>query len=142
MVERKKSTAELLELLKKKNSFEEYLRETPEFIDSDLSVYLEGMLEQKGLKKAEVIRKSQLDRNYAYQIFSGTRKPTRDKLLALGFGMELSIDEMQKVLKISEYPILYVRNKRDSIILFGLDKKVSVGEMNELLYEMGEAVIE
>ena len=142
MVERKKSTAELLELLKKKNSFEEYLRETPEFIDSDLSVYLEGMLEQKGLKKAEVIRKSQLDRNYAYQIFSGTRKPTRDKLLALGFGMGLSIDEMQKVLKISEYPILYVRNKRDSIILFGLDKKVSVGEMNELLYEMGEAVIE
>ena len=70
------------------------------------------------------------------------RKPARDKLIALGFGMSLSVDEMQKVLKVSESPVLYVRNKRDSIILFGLDKHVSVGEMNELLYEMGEDIIE
>ena len=97
---------------------------------------------QKGRRKADVIHGSQLDRNYAYQIFSGTRKPTRDKLLALGFGMGLSIEEMQKVLKTSEYPVLYVKNKRDSIILFGLDKQISVGEMNELLYEMGEDIIE
>ena len=82
------------------------------------------------------------DRIYAYQIFSGTRKPNRDKLLALGFGMELSIEEMQKMLKISEYPILYVKNKRDSIILFGLKKKASLSEVNELLYEMHENIIE
>ncbi|MCB7521521.1 hypothetical protein LIZ64_07185 [[Clostridium] hylemonae] len=142
MMEENKSTEELLEILKKKRSFKEYLREMPEFIDGDLPAYLEQMLAQKGLKKAEVIRRSQLDRNYAYQIFSGMRKPARDKLLALGFGMSLSVDEMQKVLKVSESPVLYVRNKRDSIILFGLDKHVSVGEMNELLYEMGEDIIE
>ena len=35
-----------------------------------------------------------------------------------------------------------MKNKRDSIILFGLDKQISVGEMNELLYEMGEDIIE
>ena len=94
------------------------------------------------IKKADVIRKSQLDRIYAYQIFSGTRKPNRDKLLALGFGMELSIEEMQKMLKISEYPILYVKNKRDSIILFGLKKKASLSAVNVLLYEMHENIIE
>ncbi|BDF33620.1 hypothetical protein CE91St62_16850 [Lachnospiraceae bacterium] len=142
MVEKNTSTEELLELLKKKRSFDEYLKETPEFITGDLSAYLEQMLVEKGRKKADVIRGSQLDRNYAYQIFSGTRKPTRDKLLALGFGMGLTIEEMQKVLKTSEYPVLYVKNKRDSIILFGLDKQISVGEMNELLYEMEEDIIE
>ena len=56
--------------------------------------------------------------------------------------MELSIEEMQKMLKISEYPILYVKNKRDSIILFGLKKKASLSEVNELLYEMHENIIE
>lgn len=142
MVEKNKSTEELLELLKKKRSFDEYLKETPEFITGGLPACLEQMLVEKGRKKADVIHGSQLDRNYAYQIFSGTRKPTRDKLLALGFGMGLSIEEMQKVLKTSEYPVLYVKNKRDSIILFGLDKQISVGEMNELLYEMGEDIIE
>ena len=142
MVEKNKSTEELLELLKKKRSFDEYLKETPEFITGGLTAGLEQMLVQKGRRKADVIHGSQLDRNYAYQIFSGTRKPTRDKLLALGFGMGLSIEEMQNVLKTSEYPVLYVKNKRDSIILFGLDKQISVAEMNELRNEMGEDIIE
>lgn len=138
----RKTTDELLELLKQKKSFDEYLQEGPEFVDMGLPQYLEEVMKIKGLKKADVIRKSQLDRINAYQIFSGTRKPNRDKLLALGFGMELSIEEMQKMLKISEYPILYVKNKRDSIILFGLKKKASLSEVNELLYEMHENIIE
>ena len=83
-----------------------------------------------------------MDRTYAYQIFSGRRKPARDKLLALGFGMGLALEEMQKLLKVSEYPVLYAKNKRDSILLFCLDKGVSLIETNELLYEMGENVIE
>lgn len=141
-MEKRKTTEELMDILQKKKSFEEYLQEMPEFIDTDLSLYLEQILESKGLKKAEVIRRSQLDRNYAYQIFSGMRKPTRDKLLALGFGMELTVEEMQKTLKISEYPILYVKNKRDSIILFGLERQVGIGELNELLYAMKENIIE
>lgn len=141
-MEKSKTTEELLEILKKKRSFDEYLQETPEFIDIELPAYLEKLLEDKQMKKAEAIRRSQLDRNYAYQIFSGTRKPTRDKLLAIGFGMGLTIDEMQKTLKISKYPILYVKNKRDSIILFGLMKQIYIGEMNELLYEMNEDIIE
>ena len=87
----RKTTDELLELLKQKKSFDEYLQEGPEFVDMGLPQYLEEVMKIKGLKKADVIRKSQLDRIYAYQIFSGTRKPNRDKLLALGFGMELSI---------------------------------------------------
>ena len=138
----RKTTDVLLELLKQKKSFDEYLQEGPEFVDMGLPQYLEEVMKIKGLKKADVIRKSQLDRIYAYQIFSGTRKPNRDKLLALGFGMELSIEEMQKMLKISEYPILYVKNKRDSIILFGLKKKASLSAVNELLYEMHENIIE
>ena len=52
------------------------------------------------------------------------------------------MEEMQKLLKVSEYPVLYAKNKRDSILLFCLDKGVSLIETNELLYEMGENVIE
>ena len=35
-----------------------------------------------------------------------------------------------------------VKNKRDSIILFGLKKKASLSAVNELLYEMHENIIE
>lgn len=137
-----KSTDELLKILKSKKSYAEYLREEPVFYTGSLEEELEKLAEKKGLTKAEVIEHSGLDRTYAYQIFSGRRKPARDKLLALGFGMGLALEEMQKLLKVSEYPVLYAKNKRDSILLFCLDKGVSLIETNELLYEMGENVIE
>lgn len=33
--------------------------------------YLELMVQQSGMKKAEIIKKSQLNEIYAYQVFSG-----------------------------------------------------------------------
>ncbi|RGT71664.1 hypothetical protein DWX08_12415 [Ruminococcus sp. AF18-22] len=137
-----KSTDELLKILRSKQNFDEYLREEPAFYTGKMEDELAELLTKKNLKKAEIIKRSGLDRTYGYQIFSGIRKPTRDKLLALGFGMGLTVEEMQRLLKVSEYPALYVKNKRDSIILFCLDKEVSLIETNELLYEMEEAVIE
>ena len=42
------------------------------------------LLEDKGLTKLNVIRHSQMDRHYAYHIFSGVRaNPSRNKILAL-----------------------------------------------------------
>ena len=137
-----KSTDELLKILRSKQNFDEYLREEPAFYTGKMEDELAELLTKKNLKKAEIIKRSGLDRTYGNQIFSGIRKPTRDKLLALGFGMGLTVEEMQRLLKVSEYPALYVKNKRDSIILFCLDKEVSLIETNELLYEMEEAVIE
>lgn len=142
MVNGQKTTDELLEILKQKKSFDEYLKEDAQFIEEGLAEYLDRLLIERKLKKADVIKKSQIDRNYAYQIFGGIRKPARDKILALGFGMGLNIDEIQRLLKVSENPVLYVKNRRDSIILFGIDKQVSLSEMNEFLYEMGENIIE
>ena len=102
-----KSTDELLKILKSKKSYAEYLREEPVFYTGSLEEELEKLAEKKGLTKAEVIERSGLDRTYAYQIFSGRRKPARDKLLALGFGMGLALEEMQKLLKVSEYPRVF-----------------------------------
>ena len=68
--------------------------------------------------------------------------PSRDKLLALGFGFALNIDGMQKLLKITRFPMLYIKEARDSVIIFGFDKRISIGEMNDLLFELGYPIIE
>ncbi|MCM1038737.1 MAG: hypothetical protein NC434_05385 [Ruminococcus sp.] len=141
----KKSTGELLELLKKSSDFPSYISSVSEnFIENrSLHVSLQAILKEKHLKKSDIIRRSGLDRKYAYEILSGASKnPARDKVLALCLSMQLSIDEVQKLLNTSEYPILYTKAERDCIILYALHKHLPVSETNDLLDEMGYEIIE
>ena len=99
------------------------------------------LIEVKKLKKPSIISKSGLERSYAYQIFAGKKIPSRDKLLVLAFGMKLTFDEVQQLLKVNGYAQLYPKNKRDSIIIFALYKDQSILELNENLLAMDEMVI-
>lgn len=140
----KKKTEELLKILEKETSFDEYLTENAEeFISGSLADVLNEYTEKSKLKKSDIINAADLDRTYAYQVFSGVRKkPSRDKVLRLCFGMKLSVYDTQALLKRSGYPQLYPRIRRDSVLIFSLERGLSVMEANELLYDLGEAVLE
>lgn len=139
----KKSTQELLEVLTKSKSIQNYIDENDEsFSDCTLSEYVNMMALKKNLSKSEVVRGSDLSTVYAYKIFSGERAPKRDKLLALAFGLKLDLDETQRMLKIGGAGALYPRIKRDSVIIFAIKEGLSLIDCNELLYELEEAVIE
>lgn len=139
-----KTTDELLKVLKSKKTYSEFLnQEFGELYFVSASQYLEMLIKEKNLKKSEVINKSNIDKNYAYQIFNGIKtNPSRNKILMLSFGMGLTIEETQKLLKICSLSELYPRSPRDSIILFGLDKKKSLIETNELLCEFSLEILE
>ena len=136
------TTDELLQMLKSKHSFSQYKEMELQFLDYTLNEYLAILLDRKQLEKSEVIRLSGLDRTYGYQIFSGLKSPSRNKLLAIIFGMKLTLEEAQTLLKITSFPILYPKKHRDSIILFCLAKGIDLLGVNELLYESGEEIIE
>ena len=102
---------------------------------------LTGLLEEKGLRRAQVIEESNLNAIYAYQIFSGRRQPSRDKLLCLCLAMKLEAEECQRLLKRCGYPPLYARKQRDSLILFGFHKHQTVLEVNEQLQFWGEELL-
>lgn len=133
----KKSTAQLLELFKKTSNIKDSLSSnSDELICDNPYKYLEETIEQKGLKKSDVIRKSEIERHYAYQIFSGVRKASRDKIIMLCFGMGLNEEETQRMLKTFSMPTLYARNRRDSVVIFAIENHLSVVDLNELLFEM------
>lgn len=134
----KKTTGELLETMKGSREYPEYLKENPgELASSFLKIdrALQSLLAEKGLRKSEVIARSGLEVHYGYQIFSGVKTPTRDKVLMLCCGMGLTVEETQRLLQISGYPQLYARNGRDNAILFGITHGQSIIELNNLLYE-------
>ena len=136
----KKTTGELLEMMKKTDDYKTYLSSGAEDIVREpmkIDRALNALVADKGLKKADVIARSGMEVHYAYQVFSGLRVPTRDKVVMLAVGMGLSADETQDLLRISGYAPLYAKAARDNALLFGLTKHLSVIDMNCLLYVLG-----
>lgn len=120
----------------------QYLDENAgQMLEGTVAEYLLRLLDERGLKRTDVIGASGLNDIYAHQIFSGKRTPSRDKLLCLCFGMKLTSDETQTLLKQCGYPTLYAKKRRDSIILHALFHKSSLMQCNEELYNIGEVLL-
>ena len=135
-------TATLNERLEDETDIEVFLKENEEnMIDYGLTDYLNQILFQKDIRVTDVARKAQLDVGYTHQIFSGRKAPSRDKLLAIAFGLGLTDKETQKMLKISGHMELYPKNKRDAIILFSLLHGKTLFDANELLLLHGFQIL-
>ena len=135
-----KSTGELFFELKEERNLQNYRDRNREEFLSPLNEYLEKLLAEKNLVKAEVIEQSGLNREYAYHIFSGNRKnPSRPKILALAIAMGLDLDEVQYLLRYAKQGALYPRNPWDSVIISAIQQKLTVA--NELLDQLGETLL-
>ncbi|MBR6941147.1 MAG: XRE family transcriptional regulator [Clostridia bacterium] len=137
-----KSTDELMNELLKANNIGEYLKENSQYMVSDeLSTYLNNIIAKKGLVKSEVIKKTEFSEVMGYQIFSGTRLPSRDSLICICVAMDMTLDETQAILKIAGFAALYPKAKRDSIVIKGISDKKTVARINEELYTCEEKTL-
>lgn len=133
-----KDTSEIVKELGLCPDFQTFYDENKDYMLSEnLSQLLNRLLEDNGMKKAQVIRDAELSEVYGYQIFSGVRVPERKKLLCLAVAMKLNIEQTQLLLKQAGYSQLYVKLPFDSVILYGLCKGLRVLQINELLYRYG-----
>lgn len=135
-----KTTGDLLKTLLRTDEYSQFQELKDNGVVS-LADHFDALLDQKETSKAEVIYRARLDTVYGYQIFNGTRKPSRDKLLQLAFGFPLTYKETLTLLRIAGVYSLYVRRRRDSIIIFALNKGFSLEQLNELLEQEDEAYL-
>ncbi|HWR30381.1 MAG TPA: XRE family transcriptional regulator, partial [Negativicutes bacterium] len=82
------------------------------------------------------------NKTYAYHVFSGEKNPSRDKVIALGFGFQMSVEDMQRLLRFSGNRALYPRDKRDSVIRFAVNKAKDIISCNVLLNDLGLNVLD
>lgn len=135
------STSELLNRLTQASDINTFVDEYEnEFLEMSCAEFLNEMLVCKKLNLADVVKRSGQG-DYVYKVFRGERKPSRDILLAVAVGMGLSIDETQLLLRISKLAALDPRDKRDSVILYGLKEKKEYVKINDLLYELKEPTL-
>lgn len=127
-------TQDLMEALKSNQELQAVLQQNlEEFIEPSLPEALSILLAAKGLTRAQAIRNAKLNTIYGQQIFSGSRTPSRDKLLAIAFGMGLTFQETDTLLKQQRYPRLYPRNERDAVLIYALLHNLSLADTNILL---------
>ena len=135
-----KDTEQLQHELKDADSMEAFFAENGEHLRQlTLAEYLGQLLEEKGLTKAEVVRRSNLDQVYGYHIFCGYKKsPSKEKVLALALALGLSPEEAQRLLYYAGAKQLYVRDPWDSVIWYALEHRMTVMETNLLLQRVGK----
>lgn len=133
-------TEELLAELRESPSVDAYLADnTP--VARSLADYLQELLDAHHLERAQVVHDAQLNDTYGYQIFMGQRNPSRDKVLQLAFAMGLPLTETNRLCQAAGVNPLYVKNRRDAIIIFALDHSYTLQKVNEELYRFGEKTL-
>lgn len=138
--EQKKSTDELLNELKFKNSnIQEYIESNPNsFIEINLKEFWNEIVNSSGMTKSDIINKSDFSYVYFYDVISGKKIPTSDKIIRLILAMHLSLEQCQAALRYCGKSQLYPRIKRDSIIIFAITHNYTLIQTQDLLLKAGE----
>ncbi|MEN6436339.1 MAG: hypothetical protein ABFD58_11040 [Anaerolineaceae bacterium] len=140
MAEPKKEerTSSLLRRLFNTSDLEEFMAnnagdmEIPPF-----HVYITDLCRSQGWIPEQIIKLSAIERSYGHQLFNGTRKPSRDKVIQLAFGLGLDLDSTQKLLQIAQKNPLYPKIKRDAAIIFCINNQKDILETQSVLLNLG-----
>ena len=137
-----KKTTDLLNELTSSTNIDKYIKNnTDSIINQNLSEHLCQIFDERQISKTKVVRNSNLNEVYAYQIMSGKRMPSRDKIICLCIGAEFSIEDINQTLRIAGYSPLYPKIVRDSIIIYCIQKEYTVWQINEELYKRNEETL-
>ncbi len=132
-------TQKLMRLLRENDNFDQFLESGGEAITNPtLTMYLLTLLEESGLSIAQVSDSALLSQPFAYQVFSGVRKPGRNALLSIALGMRLDLQSVQRLLTLAQKGALYPRVRRDAAIIYAIEHGFTLEQADELLRQLGE----
>jgi hypothetical protein len=144
MVEPKKAerTSSLLRRLFNTSDLEEFMENNADDMNLPFfHVYITDLCSSQGKVPEQVIRQAAIERSYGHQLFNGTRKPSRDKVIQLAFGLELDLEGTQKLLQIAQKNPLYPKIKRDAAILYCINNQKDILETQSVLLNLGLSLL-
>lgn len=79
-----------------------------------------------------MVRMADLNETFGYQIFTGARHPSRNKVRCrLPLRMALTLKETNRALTAAGVSVLNCKDRRDAIIIFCIDRGCSLQKVNE-----------
>ena len=139
-----KSTEELEIILKKTHikQMDMYFTDNADSLlsgDRPFSDYMRKLIKEKRLKQQDIFLDADIPERYGYKLISGERHTRqRDVILRLCYAAHFTLDETQEALKIYGMSQLYVKNKRDALLMKLFDQRPgSILEVNAQLKKYG-----
>lgn len=127
-------------ILRQCNSFDEFEKRcSDDMLNSDCrtTIYLMRLLDKYGWKISAASEAAEMSTGYLGLVINGKRNATRDMLIRVAVAIGATVEETQYLLKYSGYNPLYVRNKRDVIIWYGISKKEKLSIINTNIKKRG-----
>lgn len=139
---KRKSTKELNRELSAAPDLKRFLEDNREqFQETGFQELLQELFHNAGISKATLAKRAETSEVYLYQIFSGTRTPSRDRVLCLCFGLSATQEQTQELLRIGGMAQLYSKNRRDAVIMYGLTHRLELPKVNDLLFAEDEETL-
>lgn len=94
--------------------------------------------EKAKMSVSEWIAGANISKSYGYQILRGERTPGRDILLRTALVVQLSLKDTQRLLAVGGCGALYPKVRRDAVVIFALNQKMTLLETEELISSLPE----
>jgi len=131
-------TKDLLEELKNKKSLTEIFDENKAmFSNMSIGEYISAEISRRNFTKARIIKASGINKRFFFDILGGKKSPNRRYIIRIFLALQLDLNDVQWYLRATDYPQLYARNKRDAVIIYCINHKLSVDACNKMLNNIG-----
>lgn len=137
-----KITEELDFELKNADSIHSYISVNEAmFDDRNFYSFLDALVTESSKSKAKIAADSCISEPYLYNLIHGEKRPTRNMVIKLAFGLLLPLETTERLMKLAGYSEFYVRHKRDSILKFAIQNNLTLMEADRLLAEYGFSIM-
>lgn len=124
----------ILRTVKSEDDIREYMKKYAKSSYITFAEYFNSYLINNELDYPVVMDRSNISKNYFYNIINGDRNPGRDKIIALCIGAGMSCHETNRALKIAKEGVLYPKDPRDARIMICINNGIkTVTELNIIL---------
>ena len=130
----KVSTDSLLRKIFRTKNLNTFLQQNEQHLRTvDFQTLLRDYCAARNMIPERVILLAQIDRTYGHQLFNGTRRPSRERVLQLAVALGLSLEETQRLLQAAGRSALYPRLKRDAVVIYCLKNGYDMMRTQELM---------
>lgn len=109
-------------------------------IDHEFTTALGQLIEKKGISVLSIVENTNVSKSYINKLRNPSEKtarPSRHVIIDIALAIDADLDETNHLLKLARYQELYTRDKSESVIIWGMLKKLPGKQIREMLQERG-----
>lgn len=116
-------------------TIDEYIKKQLQNFNDILRTYIRNYNKKNNTKDSDIYKKANIPKEHFNKIINQKIKPQKKPLIALGIALDLTKDEIEKLLNSAGFSFTNT-SKFDIIVLFCLEKDIrDIMMINEILYE-------